>query len=246
MVRRDEDERLKRRTASRCVSPTGESPVPVSAGAPGSRSPSSGRDPDDEAGRRKPRRRKQARGPQHQVKPAASTDTQSGSRAAHVTAKATSSAREPEGAEDRGGVWGAARVQGEAWNTGDPSAPPSLRQGGSHKSKTKSSTAQRESEGVVVPSIAVTNNAAGGKGLCFGRVHDEGKREGLADEIGPRNPDEHLLDDKVRELPAGLWAGAKRSRVHAPSGRPSVSRMPEIGTYGLKGGLALSPMNFNV
>jgi hypothetical protein len=30
--------------------------------------------------------------------------------------------------------------------------------------------------------------------------------------------------------------------VHAPSRRPSVSRVPEIGTHGLKGGPALSPM----
>jgi hypothetical protein len=30
--------------------------------------------------------------------------------------------------------------------------------------------------------------------------------------------------------------------VHAPSRRPSVSRVPEIGTHGLKGGPALSPV----
>jgi hypothetical protein len=115
--------------------------------------------------------------------------------------------------------------------------------------------------------IAATNNAAGGKGLCFGRVHDEGKREGMADKIGPNDPGEHWLDEEVREPQVGLWASAKRPTrpmlraedprrndtrraartivtltVHASSGRPSVSRVPEIGTHGLKGGSAPSPM----
>ena len=49
-----------------------------------------------QAGCHKPLRREQARGPQHQVKPAASTNLQSGSRAAHVTAKAKSVARNSE------------------------------------------------------------------------------------------------------------------------------------------------------
>ncbi len=271
MVRREEAEPVKR-AASCCTSPTGASPVPVGAGAPGSRPPSSGRDPDDEAGRRKPLRREQARGPQHQVKPAASTDKQWGSRAAHVTAKATAATRESGCVDDSSGVWGAARVQGAVWNTRDPSASPQSRQGGSYKSKTKSSAAQRESEGVAVPMIAATNNAAGGKGLCFGRVHDEGKREGMADEIGPNDPGERRLDEEVRQPQAGLWTGAKCSTflmlradvsrrgdarrvartigalvTQASSRRPSVSRMPEIGTYGLKGGSALLPMtNVNV
>src|SRR5207248_2805131 len=85
MVRRDEDGDLTapagRRPSTRCTSPAGASPVPVGAGAPGSRPPSSGRDPAGEAGRRKPLRREQERGPQHEVKPAASTDPQRGSRA---------------------------------------------------------------------------------------------------------------------------------------------------------------------
>src|SRR5437868_12955965 len=117
MVRRDEEERRSveptERSASRCTSPAGESPVPVSAGAPGSRPQARREIVEAQAGRREPLRREQARGPQHEVKPAASKDEQSGSRAAHVTAKATPTVRAPERAVGPGGVRGAARVQGE-------------------------------------------------------------------------------------------------------------------------------------
>src|SRR6185312_4814165 len=101
--------------------------------------------------RREPRSGEQTRGPQHEVKPAASTEEQSGSRAAHFTVKATSAALVPKRAVGPGGVEGAARVQGEAWNTGGPSAQPTSGQGGSYKPKAKSSAVQRESEGIVVP-----------------------------------------------------------------------------------------------
>jgi hypothetical protein len=85
------------------------------------------------------------------VKPAASTDLQPAGRDDHFTAKATSLTRGPKLASDCGGVWGAARVSGEEWNTRDPSALPQSRQGGSYKPKAKASAAQRESEGIVVP-----------------------------------------------------------------------------------------------
>src|SRR5262245_1456115 len=165
MVRRDATTGRTRsgndEVVARCASPAGENPVPESAGAPGSRPQASGGDPRVRAGRQKPSagkpvRREQARGPQHQVKPAASTDEQSGVRAAHFTAKATPRAQRPERAVGPGGVRGAARVQGEARNTRDPSARPWSGQGAPYKSKTKSVAVQRESEGVVVPAIAAT------------------------------------------------------------------------------------------
>jgi len=109
-------------------------------------------------------------------------------------------------------------VQGETLNSGDPSARPSSRQACSYKSKTKSRRAQRESEGTVVPSIAVTNNAAGGKGPCGGCVDSGGKREGMAGETGPNSPHGRSPVDKVRQLQRRLWAAAKRSptrRFHA-------------------------------
>ena len=131
-----------------CATPTGESPVPVGVGAPGSRPQVLEGDLCARAGRQKPAKRRephsgeQARGPQHEVKPAAWTDLQPAGRAAHVTAKATPLAREPKRAGGCGGVWGAARVQGVVWNTRDPSARPESGQARSYKPKAKSRRAQ--------------------------------------------------------------------------------------------------------
>jgi len=143
-----------------CAFPAGESPAPVGAGAPGSRSQGGGEISRPRAGRRKPTASgEQVRGPQHQVKPAASKEEQSGGRAAHVTAKATRGALVPERARRSGGVGGAARVQGDVRNTGGPSVRPGSGQGVSYKPKAKSSAAQRESEGIVVPQIGAEPRA---------------------------------------------------------------------------------------
>jgi len=169
----------------------------------------------------------QTRGPQHQVKPAASTEKQSGGRAAHVTAKATPGTAEPKAMLGRGGVWGAARVSGGARNTRDPSAQLQSRQGGSYKPRAKSSAVQRESEGIVVlqsagteaaRTNAVKNNAAGGKGPCGGRAEVASKREGMAGETEPNDPGGDRPREKVRQLQRQLWAAAKRApgrRFHA-------------------------------
>jgi hypothetical protein len=182
------------------------------------------------AGRQKPVKRRepfsgeQARGPQHEVKPAASTHLQPAGRAAHVTAKATLPERDPKRAGDCGGVWGAARVQGQVWNVRGPSAQPVSGQARSYKPKAKSSRAQRESEGIVVlhgaqaPTKAVGHNAAGGKGPCGGHADGAGKREGMAGETGPKDPVDLVSSDKVRQLQRQLWAAAKR----APGGRVHV------------------------
>jgi len=167
-----------------------------------------------------------ARGPQHQVKPAASTHLQPEGRAAHFTAKATSIVGAPKPASDFGGVGGAARVQGEVRNTRDPSAQPLSGRSGSYKPRAKLSAVQRESEGIVVPQSvvqaartnAVKNNAAGGKGPCGGRAGEAGKREGMAGRTGPNHPGGDEPRDKVRQLQRQLWAAAKRApgrRFHA-------------------------------
>jgi len=117
-------------------------------------------------------------------------------------------------------------VQGEARNTGGPSAQPQSRQGGSYKPKAKSSTAQRESEGIVVPESAaragrtnaVQNNAAGGKGPCGGHAVGAGKREGMAGKSGPNDPGGRRPREKVQQLQRQLCAAAKRAagrRFHA-------------------------------
>ena len=83
-----------------CASPAGESPARVIAGEPGSRPAPEAERPTGEALCQKPdvaraAGGKQQRGPQHEVKPAASTEDRSGSRAAHSTAEETAEARDP-------------------------------------------------------------------------------------------------------------------------------------------------------
>lgn len=99
-----------------------------------------------------------------------------------------------------------------------PSARPSSRRAHPYKPKAKSGRAQRESEGIIVPSIAATKNAAGGKGPWGGRVAGAGTCEGMAGKIGPNNPGGRGPREKVRHLQRRLWAAAKRSperRFHA-------------------------------
>ena len=262
MVRREEGDRSS--SASRCSSPAGASPASVSAGAPSSRPQASPERAVARAGCQEPLRREPVRGPQHHVKPAASSDSQPESRAAHVTAKAMPVASQSGAhATGLGGVGGAARGHGDERNTRGPSVQLWSRQRGSYKPTAKSSRAQRESEGVVVPAITATNNAVGGKGLCFGRARNEGKCQGMAGTTGPNHPGARQrvvharqprpeLEMCAKPSPASLprlrgdACSASRAiaarTVHAAFRRPSVSRVPEIGTHGLKGGPALSPM----
>src|SRR5688572_14045725 len=217
MMRRDEGDESS--SASRRSSPAGASPVSVSAGAPSSRPQASGEIPVAQAGCQKPLRREPVRGPQHHVKPAASTDLQPESRAGHVAAKATS-AVSPSGDDPAGlgGVGGAARGHGGERNTRGPSAPPGSGQGGSYKPRAKTSAAQRASEGTVVASMLATNNTSGAKGPCGGQVGGASTREGMAGKTGPTHPDHRPMVDKVRQLQRRLWVAAKRSperRFHA-------------------------------
>jgi len=102
-------------------------------------------------------------------------------------------------------------------NSGDPSAQPSSRRARSYKPKAKSRRAQRESEGIVVPSMAASHNAAGGKGPHFGRAGRGGKREGMT-RSGSNHPPGRKPGDKVQQLQRRLCVAAKRSperRFHA-------------------------------
>jgi len=165
-------------------------------------------------------RREREHGPQHKVKPAASSDLQRGSRAGHHAAKATPSADKSETATSEGptGVWGAARVQGHARDAGDPSGQPKSGQGRSYKPKAKARGVQRESEGVKVLMILAKNNAGGGTGPCFGQASREGKREGMTCANGSNFPGGQKSAEKVRGLQDKLYATAKRQpgrRFHA-------------------------------
>ena len=81
----------------------------------------------------------------------------------------------------------------------------------------KTSGAQRESDGVVVPLIAGMN-PAGGKGPDFGHAGDGGKRKGMAGTARSNHPGGHQPAANVRQLQNRLWAAAKQSpgrRFHA-------------------------------
>ena len=209
---------------------TGESPVRVSVGAPGSRPQPVVERRQATAGRRKPLWREQECGPQHQVNPAASSEEQCGSRAEHVTAKATSGAETTDGAPGPAGVRGAARAHSSLGNRRDPSAQPASGRDRAYKPKAKSSGAQRESEGAIVPSRVVHENAAGGKGPCFGDASTGGKSEGMVRTAESKHPEGRQPIDQVRRLQRKLYVAAKRDgkrRFHAlydPSRRGDVLR----------------------
>ena len=160
------------------------------------------------------------------MKPAASSQKQSERRAQHVAAKATFSPRESGWGEKLGGVQGAARVEGKVRNTRDPSVQPTSGKDRPYKPSAKAAGAQRESEGVVVPMMAVQNNAVGGKGPCFGGASAGGKGEGMDRGSGPNNPGRQEPDEKVRQLQRKLCGVAKRQkerRFHALYDRISRS-----------------------
>jgi RNA-directed DNA polymerase len=231
MVRRDDDGNRFREAEtnpeSRCDDLAGESPVSVSGDAPSSRLPAQGEIVASEAERREPGKRqepftgRQVRGPQLEVKLAASSQSQSESdgcepsgRAAHVTAKTTSTGRDTDRSGDLGGVGSAARVQRPSWNAREPSVPPSSRQGASYKSKTKPNTAQRKSEGIIVPPAPATKaaqqNAAGGKGPWgVSRVDRRDTDKGM-DAKRPNSPRGRSPKENVRRLQGRLREVAKQ------------------------------------
>ncbi len=86
-----------------------------------------------------------------------------------------------------------------------------------YKPMVKSSGAQRESDGVVVPLIA-GRNPAGGKDPDFGHAGDGATRKGMAGTARHNSPGGHAPADNVRQLQNRLWAAAKQSpgrRFHA-------------------------------
>jgi hypothetical protein len=170
-----------------------------------------------QAGCQEPLRRERARGPQLNAKPAASTQLQPESRAAHLTAKAMPAAHQSGiCAAGLGGVRGAARVHGEERNTRGPSAQPASGQRGSYKPTVKSSAAQRASEGTVVVRSLATNNARGAKGPCGGHGGRASTREGMT--ARSKHPGGRPPIDNVRQWQRHLWVAAKRSperRFHA-------------------------------
>jgi len=188
MVRRDDAE--VRASVSSRSSPAGASPVSVSAGAPSSRPQASEEIPVAQAGCQEPLRREPVRGPQHHVKPAASSNSQPERRAGHVAAKTMFIALQSGDvcARELGGVGGAARGHGEERNTRGPSARSASGQRGSYKPSAKASAAQRESEGTTVVTRLATNNASRAEGRCWGSVGRASTREGMTGQTGSNHP----------------------------------------------------------
>src|SRR5207247_10506449 len=79
----------------------------------------------------------------------------------------------------------------------------------SYKPVVKSSGAQRESDGVVVPAGGGLSPV--GKGPDFGHASGAGTREGMAGTARPNHPGGIAPVDKVRRLQRKLWAAAKQS-----------------------------------
>jgi hypothetical protein len=215
VVRRDDAD--ARAVASRRSTLAGASPASVSAGAPSSRPQARDESRAAQAGCREPLRREPARGPQHQVKSAASTDPQSESRAGHFTAKATPMVFQSgvEHTVGLGGVEGAARVHGVERNTRSPSAQPVSGRRDSYKPTAKTSAAQQESEGTKVVLRSATNNAGGAKGPCGGNVGRASTREGMTGQTGSNHPGNASSLTKCANCNADSGVRPSASRVDA-------------------------------
>lgn len=85
-----------------------------------------------------------------------------------ISRRRQQTASEHGGMQDAPGVRKRARREGLMRNWGDPTRRPTLGEGGAYKPMAKWRRAERESEGLIVPTKAV--NAAGGRGPYFGRA----------------------------------------------------------------------------
>ena len=118
-------------------------------------------------------------------------------------------------------------MHGFVRNRRGPSAQPRRAKTVGYKPVVKPHGAQRESDGVVVPQIAVEQNAAGGKGPDFGHAGEAGTRKGMTGTARPNYPGKpgcrsrravvacRSTCDACRHR---LWAAAKQSsgrRFHA-------------------------------
>jgi hypothetical protein len=144
--------------------------------------------------------------------PAASSQLQRGSRAAHVTAKAHV---RPPGVPETPLV-GSPRGMGSGtyatvwFGTGEARLPSLVSKDRSYKPMVKSSEGKRESDGAVVLVIAV-RNAAGGKDPGFGHAgHGVNSCKDMAGTARSNHPDVHSPVVKVRKFQDRLWATAKQ------------------------------------
>jgi hypothetical protein len=143
------------------------------------------------------------------------------------------------------------------WNRRDPTWQPTSGEGGGYKPTAKCHRAGRESEGFVVPKMVVTKTPPEGRGPALVVLAQRGKGEGMPQWANylfeeAREPENELsvsaeftvsidaaiVSQEPPRVTTSEWVGAL---VGGPpgacgTGRPSVSRVPEIGMHGLKGG----------
>jgi len=205
--------------------------------------------------------RKQSCGPNvsESLQPREIGTERQGGRAGHVAAKAIDCGKVVTGdPQDTLGVREGARSEGLVRNRRGPTRRPASGEGGGYKPMAKCHRAGRESEGLVVPRMVPTITTPEERSPALIALANRGKCEGMTERSN--NPFE-----KAREPGTGLSADAKhsttaegaivphghprvttsgwmavnrgRSWCARAKGRSSVSRVPEIGTHGLKGGI---------
>jgi hypothetical protein len=160
-------------------------------------------------------------------------------RAGHVAAKAD--AQQPA-SPDRSlglpGVLAAACFDREMRNTREPSRQPEVRAIQMYKAGAEIVRSRAAVRGARSTDEGGENPLEGRGPASVGAVSRR-KREGMAER--PNSPKE-----SAREATGSLWVSAKHASAQAEPGRPSVSRMREIRTYGLNGGPALYSLNTNL
>lgn len=181
-----------------------------------------------------------------------------GGRADHVPAKATDCGAVASGdPQDTLGVREGARSEGLVRNRRDPIRRPTSGEGGGYKPKVKCHRAGRESERLVVPWMAPTTTSPEGRGLALVVLAVRGKGEGMpfgannlfvkARELGNElsvtaesavTNGAAIDSQELPRLTSSGWMAAALDHVldACDTGRPSVSRVLEIGTHGLRGG----------
>ena len=196
-----------------CTTPAGESPVPVNAGAPGSRLPCVAEEtPPTKRSVESPRQEGSNEAGRNQLKAvqASSQNQPKGDRerrAGHAAAKAD--AQRPGGPERALGLPGvvaAARFEGEARNTRDPSGQPTSGKDRAYKARAES---ERSPAGVrgAHSTCESGDKPLEGRGPALVTRAQPGKREGMAE----KRPNDPI--DKVRELQRTLYGCAKQSRT---------------------------------
>jgi hypothetical protein len=230
-----------------CAELAGASPAAVSAVAPRSRPQVGGEIPQPERGVESPTWRpyglawgSKSAGPMRKREPLQPRDRSN--RKGEVAEPVMSRRRQQTasvsdgGTQDISGVRRGARRYSPARNWRDPPRLPHEGEGGSYKPSAKGSRAGRESEGVVVPSMARTTTSPEGRAPTLIAPRVAGTCEGMAP-AGAQLPLRKSTTPVERALHRRQVSfGPAPGEVAREVRRSSVSRVREIRMHGLTGG----------